>query len=351
MNPRHGSAAWISLRLRVRDFRLLFETDSTALASRVSSYFEAYLDPTPDPAHERLVALETEAEFDAHQMRPWRAKPGRVPKESFYDRDGHRYILKNRTGLLIVRGAGTTVASGPVTRNAHQIINLVGTMFGISLLRQGFLMVHASGVVERSSGRARVFLGNSGSGKSSVALQLLERGGYDYLSNDRILLRTAPGGVAVAGLPKQPRVNPGTLLASPRLIRLLPRPRRRLYAELRPSELWSFEEKTDVDVTRDLGATTRLSAPLGEMYTLDWRPDGSGLDIDACDAANTFRALQLTSKDFGPYDLHAQPTAADDLSAIARRARCLRVTGRADPALLAARIASTPRRLDNAQSG
>ncbi|MGT4071513.1 UNVERIFIED_CONTAM: hypothetical protein I5919_22315, partial [Aeromonas hydrophila] len=91
---------------------------------------------------------------------------------------------------------------------------------------------HASAVVDAEDGRALVFLGNSGSGKSSLALQLIERGGYEFLSNDRVLMRADRHGVLVAGLPKKPRVNPGTLLASASLSRLLPRPRRRAYEQL-----------------------------------------------------------------------------------------------------------------------
>ena len=82
-------------------------------------------------------------------------------------------------------------------------------------------MLHASGVVRTGSDEASIFLGNSGSGKSSLALQLIERGGFDYLSNDRVLLKVDRDRVHIVGLPKKPRVNPGTLLASPSLASLL----------------------------------------------------------------------------------------------------------------------------------
>jgi HprK-related kinase B len=331
------------LQLHFADFRLDVETNSLRLAARLQSYFQAYLAHEPRACDAHFQAIVGKPDFDASLMQIWSKSPssGRTPKESYHDTAGLRTILKNRTGVLITLSEDGTSIIGDLEEHANQVVNLIGTLFGLSLLARGYVMVHASAVVDAATGQALVFLGNSGSGKSSVALQLIERGGYDFLSNDRVLMRSRPDGVRVFGLPKKPRVNPGTLLASASLSRLVPRPRRRIYEQLPRDELWRLEEKTDVDVEQELGARTRLTAPLGRMYSLEWRPGGDGLAQRELDAADAFAALQATSKDFGPYDLGgAGRDPSIEFRRIASRARFIGVSGKADPAGFAELLAS-----------
>lgn len=334
------------IELRFLACTVAVETDSLRLAARLESYFAPYLSPGGAPADVELRALAETPVYDAARMRPWRPSPGRRLKERSYDtEDGVRFILKDRTGMLIVLGGAEKRIAGDVEAHANQVINLIGTLFGLSLLDQGYVMVHASAVVGRRDRRALVFLGNSGSGKSSVALRLVERGGFDFLSNDRVLMRAGAVDVDAAGLPKQPRVNPGTLLASKALARLLPRARRRLYSALPPAELWQYEEKTDVDVERDLGARSLLSATLGRIYALQWRADDEGLGERALDPDAAVAALLGTAKDFGPYDLRApRPAPADAFRRIAGLVPVIAVSGRRDPAVLADAIASITER-------
>jgi HprK-related kinase B len=65
-----------------------------------------------------------------------------------------------------------------------------------------------------------VLAGMPATGKSTAAVHLVEAG-FRFLSNDRVLVRPGPAGVDALGYPKQPRVNPGTLLHHPRLVGLL----------------------------------------------------------------------------------------------------------------------------------
>ena len=69
-------------------------------------------------------------------MRVWEnpSKPDRVPKESYHDAGGTRYILKNRTGILIkIHDQGAEIV-GDVLRHSNQVVNLIGTLFGLSLV-------------------------------------------------------------------------------------------------------------------------------------------------------------------------------------------------------------------------
>jgi HprK-related kinase B len=335
-----------TLHLQFADYRIDVETNSLRLAGKLQSYFSGYLAARPSPVDATLQARAGATAYNASRMKVWSrpSTPNRVPKESYYDEKGVRHILKNRTGVLISLSEGGAAISGPIEENANQVINLIGTMFGLSLLAKGYAMVHASAIVDRANDETLVFLGNSGSGKSSLALQLIERGGYDFLSNDRVLMRAKKGVVQVAGLPKKPRVNPGTLLASASLSKLVPRPRRRVYEQLPREELWQLEEKTDVDVERELGAHSRLTARLGRVYSLEWRPSGEGLSERELDSDGAVAAMQVTAKDFGPYDLSGnERDALPELRRIARMVPFVALGGRADPKGFAANFGKAAR--------
>ena len=334
--PPHPVSA--VLHLQFSDFRIDVETNSLRLASRLQSYFADYLARDHGQSDARLRAVVGKPEFDASAMQIWSrpATPSRLPKESYRDDGEVRRIYKNRTGVLISLSPEGASIVGDLDEHANQVVNLVGTLFGLSLLEHGYVMVHASAVVSESDGHALIFLGNSGSGKSSLALQMIERGGYAFLSNDRVLMRADPEGVTIAGLPKKPRVNPGTLLASPALSRLVPRPRRRVYEQLPREELWRLEEKTDVDVEHELGARSRLTASLGRVFSLEWRPAGEGLQQCDLEPDGALAALESTAKDFGPYDLRVgRRDASPEFRRIIERVPFVRVTGRANPAALA----------------
>ena len=326
------------LHLKFLGFRLDVRTNSLRVASRLASYFGGYLVAPGTAAPDRLLlAVQTRPDYDAASMQVWqRATSGRPPKESYYDRGGKRYILKNRTGVLIELAPEYAAIVGDVERYVNQVVNLAGTLFGLSLVERGYAMVHASAVVRADSDEATIFLGNSGSGKSSLALQLIERGGFDYVSNDRVLLKTRRSGVEVVGLPKKPRVNPGTLLASDALMRLLPASKRPMYEGMAPSELWGVEDKHDVDVGEVLGARERLSGQLAQAYSLEWKPGGDGLQTAPLSADDALQALRNTAKDFGPFDpQRGERDAEREYGRIARAVAFTRVTGASDPRRLA----------------
>ena len=189
-------------------------------------------------------------------------------------------------------------------------------------------------------GDAIVFLGNSGSGKSSLALQLIEHGGYEFLSNDRVLMRAQKDRIVRRRTAEEAAREPGHAAGQRVASRLVPRPRRQVYEQLPREELWQLEEKTDVDVQEHLGARSHLQAPLGRIYSLEWRPGGSGLEQRDLDPEAALAALHVTAKDFGPYDLRGvERDAPRQYGRIARVARFIGVTGRADPQGFAKRFA------------
>lgn len=93
--------------------------------------------------------------------------------------------------------------------------HLVLQMLLLELLRgQGLFWLHA-GCVARD-GKAVVFAGHTGSGKTTACLNLAING-FDFLAEDRCFVRAAGGRVAVLGYPRDTAVTPESLALLPAL--------------------------------------------------------------------------------------------------------------------------------------
>jgi len=117
--------------------------------------------------------------------------------------------------------------------------------------------------------------------------------------------------VEALGYPKQPRVNPGTLLGHPRLLALLEPADRAALAALPARELWELERKSDVDLDSIYGpGTVDLRGRMDALVLLKWRRDGRGLDIRRLSADDALAALPLVYKNLGAFDLDRVPGTA-----------------------------------------
>jgi HprK-related kinase B len=180
--------------------------------------------------------------------------------------------------------------------------------------------------------------GVPGAGKSTAALHLVEHG-YRFVSNDRVLAHPRPDGVEVLGYPKQPRVNPSTLLHHPRLVSLLDAEDRAALLMLPVEALWALERKSDVDLEAIYGAGTfQLAARMDALILLKWRFDGEGFRARPLSTSDALASVHLFHKDLGAFD--PDVAAATDPIELARyhallsRLEVVEVLGRTDfPAL------------------
>lgn len=90
-----------------------------------------------------------------------------------FDRPIGTFYIYNGNRVVVVPAPGATIEQAR--------IYLVGTIMAIVLYQRGSLVLHASSVV--IDGKAIVFVGRSGSGKSSLAGALNQRG-YGLVSDD-----------------------------------------------------------------------------------------------------------------------------------------------------------------------
>jgi HprK-related kinase B len=202
------------------------------------------------------------------------------------------------------------------------------------VLRRGHVLLHALAVTRKE--RTAVLAGPPGAGKSTSALHLVEAG-FRCLSNDRVMAKPLRDIVEALGYPKQPRVNPGTLIGHPRLSSLLDPADRAALTALAPGELRDLERKSDVDLDSVYGdGTVDLKGRMEALVLLKWRRDGQGLSVRRPSVDEALSALPLVYKNLGAFDLHRSPgTGIDDAERacyreLFGRVTVLEVTGRVD---------------------
>ena len=261
------------VRLDVGGCRIDVATNATELATKLKRYFHELLvdgDGSPDFS---ILAVDADA---LELSGPWIAKqpdPGKKRiKEEWFDLPDGRVVRKRLTGMVFVFGGGLHLAYGPCLANDNQVVNFVNNRYMQWRLAQGFLLAHAGAVA--SEGRCIALCGPSGAGKSTAALGLLSAG-LDFVSNDRLLFRARGDEVEVQGVPKHPRVNPGTVLHNTLLDGMIEEPERSRLLALPSEELRELERKYDVIIDGVLGpGRFRMQAELAALVVFNWGGDG-----------------------------------------------------------------------------
>ncbi|MBX9395683.1 hypothetical protein K4749_19290 [Streptomyces sp. TRM72054] len=113
------------------------------------------------------------------------------------------YRSEPAAGRLDIYGCDPEAVATASARLAREMVRGV-------LLRSGWSVLHASAVVQ--DGRAVLTFGQKGAGKTTTALALAARHGWELLANDRVFVRAnADGGVDVLPWPSAAAVGLGLL--------------------------------------------------------------------------------------------------------------------------------------------
>jgi HprK-related kinase B len=253
-------------------------SDSALLVELLAEYFRPFLTENsgPDIVVSALEGPDLVPPVDLVDKEP---DPGKTRiKEEFADlRDG-RIVRKRLTGMAFLMAEGLNVAVGHCVANVNQVVNFVNSRYTELLLRQKGLLCHASAVAQ--GGRAVVMAGRPGAGKSTLALRLVDEG-LDFVSNDRLVMLDVHRKTRVHGVPKLPRVNPGTIISQPRLRFLMDENDIAEVEALSLSDLWQTERKFDVPLDRIYGPNRfRLDSDLAAVVILDWTLGGGPCRIE-----------------------------------------------------------------------
>ena len=198
--------------------------------------------------------------------------------------------------------------------------------------------------------RAIGFAGFSGGGKSTLMLHLMEQSGVDYLTNDRLFVRRDGEHVRARGIPKLPRVNPGTIIGNPRLHGLISQAEYDRFAAMPRDQLWDLEQKHDVHIDRVYGpGRIAPESPLAALVVLNWRrDDNSEASLEQIDLAQRPELLATIMKSPGPFyqhadgHFHADDAAFDDAAylQVLQGVPVFEVTGRVNFPLISERVAA-----------
>jgi HprK-related kinase B len=319
----------LELWLDVGGVAVHIRSNSLALLENLSTYFADLVIAQAPRAGLRVTALETEPPRFPLEYRDWPREPGKVgKKERYADTPDGRVVFKTRTGMQFLLARDELLAVGPCLKNPNQVINFIISQYLGLRLDEGWALCHAAGVAWNGVGIG--IAARAGAGKSTLALHLMSTG-LSFVSNDRLLVRKADDTTELAGVPKMPRVNPGTLLHNPDLAAILPPARREELERLDPGELWQLEEKYDVLVREVYGPDRCLyRAPLRALLVLNWaRVAHEPPRFEAVELSARPDLLNLVIKSPGVFHRNAEGRSAAE-------------TAKPDPAVYLQALAGVP---------
>ena len=257
------------VRLEVDGCRIEIATDQSTLRDRLARYFREWVVTPELHPHIRIVAIECPTpDLEVAWGIPEPSLGSRPAPTEYVDLPDGRLVLNRRAGLVFALGAGMHLVMGRCRRHTDELVGFVNDRYLQWRLSQRFLPMRAAAVGR--GGRYVALCGAHGAGRSTTAVRLLTEG-FDFLAHEQVLLRPAEYGVEILGMPRHPRVNPGTILSLPALEDLIgPTDQIRLRA-LPQAELAALEHEYDVFVDEVAGAdrfTTR--GYLSAVVVFNW---------------------------------------------------------------------------------
>ena len=291
---------------------LRLRSNSTEVLADLADYFSHVTSDAKTPDVD-IIAIERDApELDVDFI-DWKREPGKTGrKDSYVDLPGGRLVRKVRTGMVFLQGERNRIAAGPCLRYNNQVINFINSQYMNWLQNRGWLICHAAGLVYRD--KCLGIAGFSGGGKSTLMLHLLDNDAVSYLTNDRLFIHAGSGPTLARGIPKLPRINPGTIVHNKTLHSLIPGEQREKLLQLPAAELWEIEEKYDVHIDRVYGPGRITSeAPMAAFLILDWQRDSDReLEVERVDLAAHRDLLGALMKSPGPFYQYPDGTFQTD---------------------------------------
>ena len=289
------------LYLALGECVLRVRSNSPELLADLTDYFSHVAGEATTPDID-ILAIERDApELDVEFI-DWKREPGKTGrKDSYADLPGGRLVRKVRTGMVFLQSEQHRIAAGPCRKYDNQVINFINSQYMNWLQNRGWLICHAAGLVYQGKGLG--IAGFSGGGKSTLMLHMLDNDEVSYLTNDRLFMHAGSGRVEARGIPKLPRINPGTIVHNKRLHSLIPAKQRKALLQLPGAELWALEEKYDVHIDRVYGpGRITAEAPLSAFLILDWQRDSDmELQVERIDPGAQRDLLGALMKSPGPF--------------------------------------------------
>ncbi len=310
--PAHYATALKFARCKIK-----VKVNEESLVNELNSYFDNFVIPFPDDDSHGKPKDKFDITISAHQapvpdipmeFTVKKPDPGKTKiKEEYIDLSDGRVVRKRLTGMHFFFGRGEHLAIGPCLENTNQVINFINNRYIEWELCKGALLGHAAAVAYKEKGAA--LAGFSGAGKSTLALHMMNHG-TTFISNDRLMIRTHEGHLTLSGVAKLPRINPGTILNNPNLLKIMSDEEIKLFSSLPREELWELEHKFDASIDECFGpGRFVLEAPMHALAILNWKHSGEPLNVQVVDPAKRMDLLPAFMKSTGLFftpDSHCQ---------------------------------------------
>ncbi len=286
--------------LDLNGFRIALSSNSIALLQHLENYFSHVV--AEGESEVEVVCIESAVVDPGVEFIDWQREPGKSGrKDAFYDLEDGRLVQKVRTGMLFLQSESYRIAIGPCNQYDNQVINFINAQYMNWLQQHDELICHASGLVIND--QCMAIAGFSGGGKSTLMLHMLAEPGVAYLTNDRLFLSRENNVVVAKGIPKLPRVNPGTIVHDPLLRPILTAGRCEELLAMPKEELWHLEEKYDVDVEAIYGENKIVQQQkITAFLILNWKfNDVSPCAIKQVDLIQRQELLGAVMKSPGPF--------------------------------------------------
>jgi HprK-related kinase B len=301
-----GTSLRSSLHLKFHEIIIHVNTNSPELVENLDGYFGDFCigkDAMDIAADIEIIAIEGDFIYPGMDFIKKNPDPPKTRiKEEYYDGPDGRIVRKVLTGMVFIFSPGINIAVGKCLENSNQVINFINNRYIEFMLKKGCLLFHAAAVSNQARGAA--ICGFSGMGKSTLALKLLERGLF-FVSNDRLLASAGNSRqIEMYGVPKLPRVNPGTILSSSTLADVIPDDEKRIFEQIQIEDLWDVEHKYDIYIDRIFGRGKFLmQSQMHFLFILNWRRAGSEVFINELDIKNRKDLLPVFVKSPGLFYL------------------------------------------------
>lgn len=291
-----------ALTLSMDDFNIRIRSNSAELVDKLAAYFTHVHGDGSAPNPTEIIAIEQPAVDLPIGFTDWKREPGKTGrKDSYFDFDGGRLVRKVRTGMVFLQSRQKLIACGPCLHYDNQVINYINSQYMNWLQNHGWLICHAAGIVQDN--RCMAMAGFSGGGKSTLMLRLMEQSDRNYLTNDRLFIKSADRHTRAVGIPKLPRINPGTIVHNPRLHPLIEETERDRLLSLPADELWHLEDKYDAHIDQLFGeGRIQPEAGLHALLILNWRRDDKQpTALNQVELAERHDLLAAIMKSPGPF--------------------------------------------------
>lgn len=289
-------------KLQLGRYCFSVKTNNPGLKTKLDRYFKEFMAEADATPYLEIIAIECEPpSIDREQLTVKQPDPGKTKiKEEYFNIGSTRLVRKRLTDMVFIFGSDFHLAMGPCEANDNQIVNFINNRFLELRLNLGAQLGHAAAVLHNE--KAMMFAGFSGAGKSTLSLQVMNLG-TTFISNDRVLVTEEEGEVVVEGIPKHPRINPGTIVHNEKLHCLVPEDKRNDYLAM-GDDLWDLEDKYDGFIDQCYGENKfKLFNKANFLILLNWKRNDDPIVMKEIDISQRRELLPAFMKETGMFYL------------------------------------------------